>query len=309
MSKLFGHILAFSRRVLGTKGNLAGDLAVSLGFVEPANRVGREECISAIMRVKDEEWRIEPSILSIKDLAYEYVIIDQSRIDRTPEIIEKVKEDYGLNIIHIRDFDPDYIAVSNKALKLAKCRWILRWDGDYIAREEMIPTIKNLLQSLDPRKYYNIYWPHINFELDLFHINIEKPLHIEHWLITWSPKTRFIPVGHYEFLYTPIYHKRIDIENPLSLHLRTVKPPLRLLEWKYWWEMRRKGLLSKMDLYEYIKARIKDDFDVEDVNEAALRFVEQLRKRKDIGKYNPKIWGDYPKLLKEYIKRRFGIIL
>lgn len=64
-----------------------------------------------------------------------------------------------------------------------------------------------------------------------------------------------------------------------------------------------------MDLYEYIKARIKDDFDVEDVNEAALRFVEQLRKRKDIGKYNPKIWGDYPKLLKEYIKRRFGIIL
>lgn len=309
-----GKILRIGRVVLGRRGtklvrNIVGDLAVALHIVPPANSLGRDECISALMRVKDEEWWIEPSILSIKDLVHEYVILDQSRYDRTPEIIERIKQDYGLNIKHIIDHDPDYLRVSNKALSMTSCRWILRWDGDYIAREEMIPTIRKLIESLDPRKYYNVYWPHINFEIDLFHINIEKPLHIEHWLVTWSPKVRFIPVGYFEFLYTPLYHKRIDIDRPLSLHLRTVKPPMRLLEWKYWWEMRRKGLLGKIDLYEYMKRRVKEDFGVEDLQEAAKILVEQLRKRKEVGRYDPKVWGDYPRILKEYVKRRFNIDL
>jgi hypothetical protein len=289
--------------------NFIGDLLVDLRFIPSADSVCREECVSAMMRVKDEEWWIEPSILSIKDLVDEYVIIDQSRYDRTPEIIDEVKESYGLNIIHVRDFTVDFMEVSNKALKLTKCKWILRWDGDYIAREELTPTIKTLIQSLDPRKYYNIYWPHINFEIDLFHINIGDPLHIEHWLVTWSHKIKFIPLGYFEFLYTPPYHKRIDINKPLSLHLRTVKPPLRLLEWKYWWEMRRKGILGKVDLYEYIKQRIKDDFNVDNVHDASLKFLSQLRNRNCIGKYDPKIWGDYPKILKDYARKRFNIIL
>ena len=262
-----------------------------------------------MMRVKDEEWWIEPSILSIKDLVDEYIIVDQSRYDRTPEIIDEIMTTYGLNIIHVRDFTVDYIEVSNKALKLTRCKWILRWDGDYIAREELTPVIKELIQSLDSRKYYNIYWPHINFENDLYHINIKNPLHIEHWLVTWSPKIKFTPLKYFEFLYTPIYHKRIDIAKPLSLHLRTVKPPLRLLEWKYWWEMRMKGLLGKIELYEYIRSRIKEDFGVEDLYEAALKLVSQLRSRDDIGKYDPKVWGDYPKILKDYVKRKFGIEL
>jgi hypothetical protein len=309
-----GYLLYLTRRILGIRGtrmlrNFIGDLLIDLRFVPSADSVCREECVSAMMRVKDEEWWIEPSILSIKDLVDEYVIIDQSRYDRTPEIIDEVKDDYGLNIIHIRDFTVDFVEVSNKALRSTKCKWILRWDGDYVAREELISTIKALIQNLDRRKYYNIYWPHISFEVDLFHINIKNPLHIKHWLVTWSPKVRFIPLKYFEFLYTPPYHKRIDINKPLSLHLRTVKPPVRLLEWKYWWEMRMKGILGKVELYEYIKQRIKEDFGVEDLHEASLKFLTQLRNRNDIGKYDPSIWGDYPKILKDYVRRRFNIVL
>jgi len=313
-NKIRGYFLYLTRRILGARGtgmlrNIIGDLLVDLRFIPSADKVCREGCVSAMMRVKDEEWWIEPSILSIKDLVDEYVIIDQSRYDKTPEIIDEIKDIYGLNIIHIRDFTVDFVEVSNTALKLTKCKWILRWDGDYIAREELTPTIKALIQKLDPRKYYNVYWPHINFEVDLFHINIGDPLHIEHWLVTWSPKIRFIPLSYFEFLYTPPYHKRIDINKPLSLHLRTVKPPLRLLEWKYWWEMRRKGILGKVELYEYIKQKIKEDFNVDDIHEAALKFLSQLRSRNHIGKYDPSIWGDYPKVLKDHVKKRFNITL
>jgi len=240
---------------------------------------------------------------------HEYVIIDQSTYDRTPEIIDNLKENYALNILHIRDFNPDYLEISNKALKMTKCKWILRWDGDYIAREELTPTINSLIESLDPRKYYNIYWPHINFEVDLFHINTKNTLHIEHWLVTRSRGIKFIPVQYFEFLYTPPYHKRIDLSKPLSLHLRTVKPPLRLLEWKYWWEMRKKKLLGKISLYDYMRSRIKNDFGTEDLNEAALKLVKQLRERDDIGKYDVSVWGDYPKILRDYARQKFGIEL
>ncbi len=289
--------------------NLVGDLAVSLHLVAPANEYCRNSCISAMMRVKDEEWWIEPSILSIKDLVDEYIIIDQSTMDQTPQIIDRLKSEYGLNIIHIRDFSPDYVAISNKALKLTTCRWILRWDGDYVAKDEMPHVIRNLVESLDPRKYYNIYWPHINFEVDLYHVNAENPLHIEHWLVTKSPGAKFIQIDYYEFLYTPPYHKRIEINKPLSLHLRTVKPPIRLLEWHYWWELRRRHMLGKIELWQYIKQRIKDDFGIDDVYEAARIFYEKLKRRKDLARYDKSIWGDYPKILKDYVKRRFGINL
>ena len=42
-----------------------------------------------VITYNEEDW-IEPSILSIKDLVDEYVIMDSST-DRTPDIIERVK--------------------------------------------------------------------------------------------------------------------------------------------------------------------------------------------------------------------------
>jgi glycosyltransferase involved in cell wall biosynthesis len=49
-----------------------------------------------VITYNEEDW-IEPSILSIKDLVDEYIVMDSST-DKTPEIVERVKSEHGLNI-------------------------------------------------------------------------------------------------------------------------------------------------------------------------------------------------------------------
>lgn len=149
MPYLSSSLLKLGRRLLGNYGtkvvrNIVGDAVIALGLVKASSPTCRDDCISALMRVKDEEWWIEPSITSIKDLVHEYVVIDQSQRDNTPWIIERVRAEHGLNVKHIVDHGPDYVAISNKGLGMVTCRWILRWDGDYVARDELTPTIKSL---------------------------------------------------------------------------------------------------------------------------------------------------------------------
>lgn len=64
-----------------------------------------------------------------------------------------------------------------------------------------------------------------------------------------------------------------------------------------------------MELYAYIKMRIKEEFGTNDIDEAAMKFLTILKQRRDIGKYDKKVWGDYPKVLKEYTLRKFNIEL
>ena len=119
-------VKAHVRRILGPRlsnaiRNSIVSVRAGLGLLP---RVDRPDCVSAPMRVRDEEWWIEPSILSIKDLVDEYVIMDAST-DRTPEIIEELRKDYGFNIIHVMDFDDDIVSVSQRDLELIRCKWIL----------------------------------------------------------------------------------------------------------------------------------------------------------------------------------------
>ena len=119
-------VKAHVRRILGPRlsnaiRNSIVSVRAGLGLLP---RVDRPNCVSALMCARDEEWWIEPSILSIKDLVHEYVIMDVST-DRTPEIIEELRRDYELNIIHIMNFDDDIASVSQRALELIRCKWIL----------------------------------------------------------------------------------------------------------------------------------------------------------------------------------------
>jgi len=152
----------YVRKVLGRRTsnavrNALVSIRAGLGLLP---RVDRPNCVSALMRVRDEEWWIEPSILSIKDLVNEYVIMDAST-DRTPEIIEGLRRDYGLDVIHVVDFDDDIARVSQRGLEMIRCRWVLRWDGDFVMTEYGVQFIKDLINRLRRDRYYAIYWPHI----------------------------------------------------------------------------------------------------------------------------------------------------
>jgi len=283
------------------------DLAFSLKLVPPADELNRPDGISALVRVRNEELWIEPSLLSIKDLVNEYVVIDSST-DNTTKIINEIKKEHSLNITHIIDFDEDIVRLSNKGLKHTRFKWILRWDGDFVAREEMLPIMRSMIDSLDHRKYYVIYWPHICLDGDLFHQDLRQPLHFEHWLSTYTPKMAFIKIPNgFEYLYVPPYQaKRIHIYTPLSFHLRTVKPPKRILLRKYWGELLSKNLFGKVSLEEYSKKRVREEYGVDSIEKAAnIHFKEFLEQ---LSPYDKAKFRDYPVVLKKYV-RKFGIVL
>jgi cellulose synthase/poly-beta-1,6-N-acetylglucosamine synthase-like glycosyltransferase len=94
------NLRAIARRILGRRGtfllrNTVSEIAFRIGYYEDPR--SRPQGISAMVITYNEEDWIEPSILSIKDLVDEYVIMDSST-DRTPDIIERVKSEHGLNI-------------------------------------------------------------------------------------------------------------------------------------------------------------------------------------------------------------------
>ena len=83
-----------ARRVLGRKGvfllrNLLSESMYRLGFLKPATELNRAECISAmVLTYNDPDW-LEPSLLSVKRLVDEYVIVDSST-DETTDILSLI---------------------------------------------------------------------------------------------------------------------------------------------------------------------------------------------------------------------------
>ncbi len=299
--KLLGRKLTFKLR------NFVSEVAFRLKVIPPATSISRENGISAMVCTMNEEDWIEPSMLSIKDLVDEYIVIDSSS-DRTPEIIRKIAEEHELNLKMKRIPPGDLAKTRNLALKLSNYKWILIWDADSIAKEIMPKYIKRLIDKLDPNRYYLIYWPQICLDGDLFHQNPKMKLHIEHWLFTYSPKLKYQKVKHYEILSAPLtYYKTIYIKKPLSFHLRTVRSPVRLLYKYLWYRMGKEKLDGKMTLDEYVNMKIKELYGTSDINEAAnIYFNEYI---KTLHRYDKTVFGDYPRILKEYVKRKYNIKL
>ena len=105
------------------------------------------------MRVKNEVDWIIPSILSIKDIADEIVIVDNGSTDGTYEIVEKMASEEK-NLIRLwQRPDLDHCSLSNFALDQARYRWIFRWDGDMVAlraarRQHVVGERKSRLSRL-----------------------------------------------------------------------------------------------------------------------------------------------------------------
>ncbi len=162
---------AIARRLLVRRGtftlrNTTSTLAFYIGFRDDP-RI-RPQGISAMVALYNEEDWIEPSLLSIKDLVDEYIVMDSSN-DNTPNIIKRLREEHGLNIKY-HWIPPGNLAhIRNSILARANYRWILHWDGDFIMKEDSVSFIKSLLEGLDPRRHYLIYWPWITLCGDIYH--------------------------------------------------------------------------------------------------------------------------------------------
>lgn len=281
----------------------------SLGFVQKPSSI-RNEGISVMMRVKNEVDWIELSIRSIMDFADEIVIVDNGSTDGTTEIIQEMVNKHN-KILYVFFPEENIVATSNIALVNTHYKWILRWDGDAVAKTSGSLNIMNLrerIMNLDKDKYYFITLQIVHLFGDLLHQIENHPLNMEGLLCTWSPKLKFIQKGRFEQLVgsnvwgkrIPLYYKRIKFDEIYVFHC-DVKPVRRML-FRYFWTdwMELNDFVHFPTLKDYVKYRIKKDWNSNTFEEAERIYAKEIRK--NLVPYDREKFGDYPELLKERLK-------
>lgn len=131
--------------------------------------------VSVVVSAYNEEEKIEDCLKSVKDVAYEIILVDNSSDDNTIKIAKKYTDK-----IFVRENNPMLNVNKNFGFTKASGKWILSLDADERATEELSDEIIKLNEDqakagfLIPRKNilfgkwirHSIWWP--DYQLRLF---------------------------------------------------------------------------------------------------------------------------------------------
>ncbi len=303
------------RRMLGRSGTfllrsaLSG-LAYHVGLYEYADSTGRDDGISAMMCTYNEEEWVEPSMLSAKDLVDEYVVIDSSN-DRTPEIVKEVAEVHGLKVKLIR-IPPGNIGIAKMtAMKNSSYKWLMALDADMVLHEHAAKEIKGMVESVDQRRHYLIYWKYLLLCGDVHHVCSDNPYHIEHWLFTYSSKLtyKYLDQGgvYLETLMAPLrLYKPVLIDKVLGVHLAGVRSPEKLAL-KHIRSHHRRELLKEWDrgvkIDEVLTRICRQVYGVDSLKELGERLLREMLNK--LPRYDEGMFGPLPRVLVEHLKKGF----
>ncbi len=98
--------------------------------------------LSLCMIVKNEEATLPRTLASVKDVVDEMVVLDTGSGDRTCEIARE----FGARVYHF-EWGDDFAAARNECLKYATGDWILVLDADEVLVPEIVPQMKQALES------------------------------------------------------------------------------------------------------------------------------------------------------------------
>lgn len=262
----------------------------------------RPRGISIYMRVKDERDWIEASILSVKDLADEIIVVDNGSTDGTYEILQQLAcSEKGLIRLWRRP-ELQLNDLSNFALDQTRFHWVFRLDGDMVARtngEHPISELRSRILSLNPKRYYLVYLRHINLSGDLGHQDPEETVHHEEYIHTWSAATRFIHPGRFEAVKFPLYYQPLFWYEPYIFHVN-IKLARRMLL-RYFWEdwMELKDYTRYPTLEDYARAHIEKEFGTSSIEEAQQRCLSKVLQNHV--PFNTEHFGPYPELLRPFL--------
>src|SRR3990167_889723 len=114
--------------------------------------------ISVVLAVYNEEENLRQCLESIKNLAWEIVIVDGGSVDKTLEVAKEFKA----KIINSKNL-PNFHINKNKAIDAAEGDWVLQLDADEIVTEYLAEEIKKVVAT---DTSINGYWiPRSNFFL------------------------------------------------------------------------------------------------------------------------------------------------
>ena len=114
--------------------------------------------ISIVLAVYNEEDNLRNCLDSVKDLAWEIVVVDGGSKDKTVEIARE----FNARIIQIGN-PLNFHINKNKAIDQAKGEWILQLDADEVMTKELMQEIKKVISK---KTDINGFWiPRKNFFL------------------------------------------------------------------------------------------------------------------------------------------------
>lgn len=117
--------------------------------------------ISVVLAVYNEEVNLSNCLNSVKDLAYEIVIVDGGSSDKTIDIAKG----FGARIIQTNN-PKNFHINKNKAIDEASGNWILQLDADEVVSKELAEEI---LKVTEVSEDINGYWiPRSNFFMNRF---------------------------------------------------------------------------------------------------------------------------------------------
>lgn len=96
--------------------------------------------LSVVLATRNEEENIKACLASVRDIAYEIIVVDENSTDKTREIAEAV----GAKVYRDRH-EAIFHKSKQKALDLAECDWILQLDADERVSKELSDEIKRVI--------------------------------------------------------------------------------------------------------------------------------------------------------------------
>ena len=257
----------------------------------------RENGISVMIRVRDEEDWIAKSLLSLNEFADEVVIVNNNSTDRTLTEIEQVRKQLKYKLIVEDEISDDICKVSNHALSLSSYRWIFRWDSDFIAYTSGNRNIKLLREyflNLNPRKHYLIFPLTFSFAGDLFHVKTGSETNSEGYIHTWHSKLKYEKRDKFESLQVPFFYKIKRLKEIYFVHIGSAKPLNKLLYrffWLFWLKKREKFVT----IDEYIDHISKEKWNGLSPEKIAIQKFRKLIL--PIRKYDINEFGEYPEIM------------
>jgi len=246
--------------------------------------------ITAIMPNFEEEEFLDISIKSIINYVDELIIIDNSSKDKSRQIIQSQNSD---KIVFIQFDNMENLSdVMDIAIKRASNEWILRWDSDYIACD----NIDNMIQLIKINNYDGFFFWYPNLYGDVNHVNKQNSIKTMGYafrkqLITYVPSERFayeikFSSGNYCYLNDPNKNSYyfIAMTNCKNTH----KIFYNCFKSQYWNWLAKQSV--KITFREYFEKNHQKDYT------SSLRWIEKTL-CDNIVKHNYKL----PSILKNHI--------
>ena len=274
----------------------------ALGVIDGARRPWG---ISAIVRVKDEETWLEPSIRSIATVADAIIVADNGSEDRTPEILAALRAALGERLTVLDRPGLDIRDLTNGLIERSRFRWIIRWDADFVAHTEgprAVSHVRDWLATLGARRPVMAYLRMVELCGDLFHQRSHTVSRADCHAFSASPRLRYVyDANGYEAPAVPPWYRVRRFDVPTFFHV-DVKPARRMFLswlWKRYLLEPRRATWPGFDAY--LAHELETRWAGASVEAAARRWWPTAFS--DLVPYDRERFGEYPALLRGYLER------